>query len=430
MTVSYYQDIFEKADSVETRTARIAAYAGVACTLTKSRRAVVDAMLATADRSSRYWANDLLSTLRTTKPSVFRAVLWATCGNAVMNPQCVLNAYEYGEPCALCGRFLVTTSCCVLCKRDRYKEWLAINRADAVSKATATNLARYGVANVGQVESVKRHIRRIHKARYGGSPMKDPLVRAKAEATNRERYGGNAPANSPLVIARMKATCLERYGVANPAQCSDVIEKMKRTNLRRYGVDNVALVDGATEKARHTNLVKYGGLSGTCTPEVQDKRKATCLKKYGVDHHSKDPSVHRAQAITGYQIKELTLNRRVFRYQGWEDVVIRKVVKRFGPRNVATQYDGAYPDELAKILGWIPDLWIKDKGFIEVKSDYTLGCTNDKILKRNAQKARTAAKVGIKVLWCVVLNPKTGEQVTLPNDWWRHPKRTLRSLNL
>jgi hypothetical protein len=84
-----------------------------------------------------------------------------------------------------------------------------------------TNLDRYGVSNVGQIDAVKEH----HKLFYQDQ--------TKVAET----------------VSKMQSTMLERYGVENPQQSPDLREKSKATLLERYGVDNPIKSDVISSKA-------------------------------------------------------------------------------------------------------------------------------------------------------------------------------------
>ena len=87
-------------------------------------------------------------------------------------------------------------------------------------------LARYGVENVAQLDSVQE----------------------KKKKTCIERYGDTSPMVSEQVKEKRKQTNLARYGAETPMKCPDVIEKRRKTCLDRYGVDNVAKVFETKEK--------------------------------------------------------------------------------------------------------------------------------------------------------------------------------------
>lgn len=77
-------------------------------------------------------------------------------------------------------------------------------------KRAATNLAKYGVANVGQTESAKR----AHTQLY------------------------DDPSRVSAIVAQMQNTFFSKHGVSNPMQLDQVKEKSQATNLAKYGVAN------------------------------------------------------------------------------------------------------------------------------------------------------------------------------------------------
>ena len=83
------------------------------------------------------------------------------------------------------------------------------------SKTKGSNIKKYGVENVMQLDSSKR----------------------KAKKTNLDRYGTENPNDLELVKNKIKETNLERHG-DHPMRLNRFKSKIKETNLERYGTEN------------------------------------------------------------------------------------------------------------------------------------------------------------------------------------------------
>lgn len=99
---------------------------------------------------------------------------------------------------------------------------------------------RYGVANVSQLESVRKKI----SERNGSEEVAE-----KRRATSRARWGVDNPAQNPEIAKKMsetmssaaylnkrEATCVERYGHKSPMMASAIKQKQRDTNIAKYGM--------------------------------------------------------------------------------------------------------------------------------------------------------------------------------------------------
>ena len=120
---------------------------------------------------------------------------------------------------------------------------------------------KYGVINVGQLETQKEKSRETKAKRYN-NPYFNNLEKAKV--TNKEKYGVENPFQSEEIKAKIRETCKNRYGVEYITQSEKIKNQIKQTNLEKYG----------TEFAAQSDIVK-------------EKYRQTCLEKYGVDNYFK-----------------------------------------------------------------------------------------------------------------------------------------------
>ena len=120
---------------------------------------------------------------------------------------------------------------------------------------------KYGVINVGQLETQKEKSRETKVKRYN-NPFYNNLEKIKK--TTKEKYGVENPFQSEEIKAKIRKTCKKHYGVEYPLQAEKIKNKIKQTNLKRYGVENYSQ-----------------------TEEYKENYKQICLEKYGVDNYFK-----------------------------------------------------------------------------------------------------------------------------------------------
>ena len=196
----------------------------------------------------------------------------------------------------------------------------------------------------------------------------------------------------PGVKAKKQQVLMDRYGVVNVSQLYWVQSKRENTWLENYGVINPAKARVNQDKIRaawpeidrkrkQTSLERFGTDSYSKTAEFQTRRKVTWMQRYGVDNPTKNPEVlHRSMVSNGesqYRTRTMILpSGRRLRYQGFEDRVIRDLLKSGVPESgiindrarvpqIEYQFEG-------KVHRYYPDIWLPEANLIiEVKSLYT-----------------------------------------------------------
>ena len=106
----------------------------------------------------------------------------------------------------------------------------------------------------------------------------------KAKETNLDKYGVENVMQVDEIHDKMKSTMLLTYGVEHPSQSkdlhakamskynfSDALNKRKETCLLKYGVDNASKSQDVIDKAKNTCRKKYGGDSSQCDEQVRAK---------------------------------------------------------------------------------------------------------------------------------------------------------------
>lgn len=164
---------------------------------------------------------------------------------------------------------------------------------EAQAKRAATNLERYGAENpfskeASTFEKVQVSLEGKRPVLRGAdNPFSRPEVKAKIRQHWQQEHGVSNPQQVPEVRERTKKTMLERHGgelLASPS----IRAKAEATNLERYGA---AFAGGTTEvqaKVIATNMEKYGVPHTCMDPEVRAKQLATMEANYGSHFFASD----------------------------------------------------------------------------------------------------------------------------------------------
>ena len=125
-----------------------------------------------------------------------------------------------------------------------------------IDKGKSTNLERYGVSNVFQLDTVKDKIKETHLEKYGvDNPAKSEIIKSRSKATNLIRYGVENPAQSLDIQSKIEATNLDRYGTKSPLQSEAVKDRIRSTNMERYGVPCTLQAPEVIEKIRESHVL-------------------------------------------------------------------------------------------------------------------------------------------------------------------------------
>lgn len=127
-----------------------------------------------------------------------------------------------------------------------------------VIKSKKSNLEKYGVEYISQLDSVKE----------------------KAMKTNMEKRGVKWCMQSEECKEKRKITCIERYRFESPMQSNEVKEKANRTNLEKYGYVNPCMNKNVKKKFKETMIKKYGYDNSMKIPEIREKVFKTNIERY------------------------------------------------------------------------------------------------------------------------------------------------------
>lgn len=194
------------------------------------------------------------------------------------------------KKCRYCGKEAEFKSFCLgykdICDS---KECKHKHRIETVKK---TNLEKYGVENVSQLESIKKKKIETVFEHYG---VYDYL---NSEQNKHNMYDENGvqKAQSKEAKEKRKKTLLERYGTTDLFSINDNAgrkksnskegrEKAKQTLLKNHGVTSTWKLQKTKDTIKKTNLEKYGETCYFKTDEFKEKLKEHNIEKYGVENY-------------------------------------------------------------------------------------------------------------------------------------------------
>lgn len=113
----------------------------------------------------------------------------------------------------------------------------------------------------------------------------------RTEETNLKKYGVKNVFELDEIKTKSKDTLINKYGVENISQLPENQEKIKKNNLEKYGVTNTSKLDSTKQKVVETNRQKFGVDYPMQTEEFQNRIKETSMKLYGVNHFTQNKDV-------------------------------------------------------------------------------------------------------------------------------------------
>ena len=246
---------------------------------------------------------------------------------------------------------------CGKCKtlKTRIDKYGSIENANAERqrKLEESNLKKYGVKNVFQLNDVKE----------------------KSKKTSLERYGYEAPQSSDIVKQHQKETWQKTLGADNPFLSKECREKAKQTNIEKYGAENIFDLKSFQNKIQQTYEERYGG-HPMKTKECKEKRKKTCLEKYGANSPMGNDDIIKKMLKT--KDENRSWGRKIYLYNGvhydssWEIMfVIFCEENNIKVKRNECFYFEYYDNE--KKHRYFPDFIAEDGHFIEIKGTHLLG---------------------------------------------------------
>lgn len=300
---------------------------------------------------------------------------------------------------------------------------------DTRKKAQIRIMEKFGVDNVGRLNTTKEKIKATNLQRYGVSnPFSSEDIKAQIRVTVLERYGVENPSQAEEVKAKKVATFREHYGVDNPQQAQVVRSKTRATVERVYGGAAPLCNPGVKAKARQTVLERYGDDAPWHRPEARQRGQLTMLARYGVATPVELREARcKAFRAAGRRKPYAFPSGRVVLLQGFEGEAITRLMAQgiaeddilLGKQVPRIPY--MFTDEWGVTTRhtYFPDIYIPSRNaLVEVKSLWTfqrgpcpdgLGLNNP-IFERNLTKAAAARKVGYRFYF--MLKQDDGHWVT------------------
>lgn len=268
------------------------------------------------------------------------------------------------------------------------------------------NLKKYGVKNVGQLESViegnrlrdigdscidkefyKTHhnkIRSVYNSNYEFlcQEWKNDFWLFCNFLINNNWVSGLLPYSDNIIspeqcefldsqevkYRKSKRTCLEKYGVENVSSVEEFKEKRANTNIERYGAENASSSDLIKERRQESVNSKYGVNNVFQLEEVKEKIVSTSLDKYGVlnpaqcekvkkkiketivDRYGENYSFYTEESLRRYRETRLKNNNEVIFIEGKS---IQEISKEFNlhPTTLYNRYRAGC-DTIQKIINY------------------------------------------------------------------------------
>jgi hypothetical protein len=204
------------------------------------------------------------------------------------------------------------------------------------------------------------------------------------------------------IAEKTKKTCLERYGFKSVMCVPKVKQRYRDTCVARLGVDHPRKSEIVQRKAKATLKKNYGVDYPHQSKTIRSRYVKTLRKNYGVDTPMHSVEILTRQQKSMKSSKIAVIAGVTFVYQGYELPLLRKLVKRHGPKRVLSG-DRVRPVSY-KYRGrkrrYFPDA-VVDKTIYEVKSTWTFPYMWSKTLA----KAKACRLAGFRFV-CVVLDKK------------------------
>jgi hypothetical protein len=275
------------------------------------------------------------------------------------------------------------------CGKEDKKNFRSINRyngafckscvkIDRMTKLIQTNMEKYGVKNISQLDTTKKKIEETNLKKYGKKhTLQVKEIRDKGIETNLKKYGKPCNLQVDEVKERIKQTNMIKYGVQHILQSEEFREKIKQTNIIKYGVSNPFQSEEVKEKIKQTNLLKYGVKHILQSDEFKEKIKETNMIKYGVKHPMQNLEIAEKHSKTAYKLKSYILpSGKEIKVQGYENIALDVLVQKYKEEDIIYSRSEVpeiwWIDKLEKSHRYYVDFFIKSENkCIEIKSTWT-----------------------------------------------------------
>ena len=165
-----------------------------------------------------------------------------------------------------------------------------------------SNLKKYGVENIAQLNSTKNKKKETNLKKYGvENVFQSEEIKNKIKNTSIEKYNVEHIAQSLIIKNKIKETNLKKYGVENVFQSEEVKNKIRNTTVEKYNVKYITQSPIIKNKIKETNLKKYGVENVFQSEEVKNKIRNTLINNYRVDHPMKSEEIKTKAVINSFK---------------------------------------------------------------------------------------------------------------------------------
>lgn len=255
---------------------------------------------------------------------------------------------------------------------------------------------QFGVDYISQAPEIKEKKRQTALVNYGyNSHTQSPEWQAECEKS----WSNNNPMHKRKSVKKMKQTNLEKYGVDNPSKNLEVQEKIKQVITERYGVDNIFKSEEFKEYMKQPEVLK----------QKLKNYKKTSLAVYGYESPTQHPDVLDKMQKSNFAVTTIECLGNEVQCQGYEERVCNWLQEQKGVRKISNPRLSLPYKFCRKRRRYIPDLLVNKKGkklLIEVKSEFTLGCSLRKGVTNATRFRQNKAKFKAAVKYCNENNMK------------------------
>lgn len=178
----------------------------------------------------------------------------------------------------------------------------------------------------------------------------------KIKTTNLERYGVDNVSQLESIKQQKNITNLQKNGHINPAQGNKAKQKIKQTNLQKFGTQHPMQSDVIQEKTKRTNKQRLGVEFPIQQLEIREKIKQINQQLYDVNYHTQKHLQYQMQFITyrnwlcdQYMVKNKTITQIAAELQT-TTATLSRYIKQF---DIPIRYKNQYS---YKCISWLNDI--------------------------------------------------------------------------
>lgn len=271
---------------------------------------------------------------------------------------------------------------------DRVKEENRIRMSSDSfkEKSKESIIKKYGVDSFSKTEEFKLSNSIFHKNRISNlkqegvyfTSLSLPDNQMKKEKGMFDKYGASYSFNVTKIKSKIQNINLEKYGCITPFGNKDIQNKSKKIILEKYGVENVFQSEEVKNKIKKTNLKRYDKEYYSQSIDFKNKSKETSMRKYGVSYPMQNIDIFNLQKKSAFK----TRHHNDLKYQGTYELDFLK----FCDENKIEVIDGIMInyEHNGKNRKYYSDFYLpKYRLICEIKSTYIFELEKDKnLLKR------------------------------------------------